>query len=127
MKKIKFSLNPIAETEEEKVWDKLKPGNRHGTFTTFRGYEWRKMKYYIGAEGQRFEVILDGKKIGTAILMECGLPRAWQVSVEEIEADTIKGYGNREWRRLMNTFYGFFDGLVLIRLKFMWDDKQKVL
>jgi len=110
-KKIKFS--------EE--WDKIQKENRvvGRRFTTARGYEPRKHKYYEYSVGEIFDVMLKGEKIGEAGLV--GIEFKWPHDIPPSfwKQDTYSHYEWEDVKQLMEKFYGIQDPFLII-LYFEW-------
>ncbi len=100
MKEIKFS--------EE--WDKLIPSNFKvgNTFTTFRGYSPRKAKYYemMALRKQEFNVLLNGKILGKAILENMGYAWSYDLDLKWIQDDTYSHFTREDFEKLLEKFYG---------------------
>ena len=117
MRKIKFSKCPVGKHKGES-WAKLQYPQVGELFTTARGYEWKKHNYYASSVNEVFEVIEEGKFIGTASLVSVE-PRV-QVIRGEIWNDTFHDMTLDEWDELLRMFYKRRN-VALLWLTFRWE------
>lgn len=95
------------------LWEKLKPENfKEGAeFTTFRGYEPRKMAYCLKAlkEKKVFYVVLNGTPevlLGTAMLKQVSCRWSSELTWGEMQADTYPSWMKSDFTRFIKKLYG---------------------
>lgn len=89
-------------------FDKLTPEKfkKNEIFTTFRAYDVRKDIYYEKNINKEFEVILNDKKIGNAILLSKTYRWSYDLTDDEIKNDTFSKWNKNDFYDLMKKFYG---------------------
>ena len=96
MRRLKFS----------REWDKLKSERfkKGNTFTTFRAYAPYIHNQYMNYDGV-FEVQLNNKPLGTAMLMDYELCWSNELTNKQVSDDTYDNWKRGEWNALIKSFY----------------------
>ena len=117
MPRIKFS----------EQWDKLKQAKfKTGElFTTFRGYNAQKDKWYKENRGEIYEVDLKGKTIGTARLVSIEYTWSYCLTDYAVQIDTYDHWTEEDFKGFLNKMYGSKD-VFLIKLTFQIEEVIKI-
>lgn len=100
-------------------WGKLNEMNfKTGElFTTFRGYNPKKDKWYKDNIGNIYDVDLNGKTIGTARLITVNHDWSTFLTKKDIQRDTYDHWTKEEFEGFLNKMYGSKE-VFLIKLTF---------
>lgn len=108
--KIKFSAK----------WDKLKP-DRFKTgriFTTARKYTQAKGAYYFRRLHKTWDVVLNSKLIGQAVLISMGTKYRYELTLDWIKKDTHENWSRDDFKKLMRRYYHKDDvGLIVLEFE----------
>jgi len=104
-------------------WAKLKADQfKTGElFTTFRGYNPKKDKWYKDNTGKIYDVDLRGKTIGTARLVIVNHDWSTFLTEKDIQRDTYDHWTKKEFEGFLNKMYGSIE-VFLIKLTFQVED-----